>query len=396
MYNIENLQTIEYHHSMLLDSNRMQAFLRAILWCVKKGDIVLDLGCGTGILSYFACIAGAKQVYAVEQGPIIELAERICRENGFQDRVTFIHDWSTNVHLPEKVNVIVTETIGNIGFEEGILAWVMDARERLLSEGGFIIPGAIELSIVPVECPNDYSRLDSWLGDIFSLDFSAARSVNANNLNWTQFSTGALISKPACVVRAELTNVSSEELCADKSFICERDGLVHGLGGWFTAELAPGERLSNAPPLEAESWSHVFLPLERPMAVNAGDRLEVRILAKNNAAHWEWEVTLDSIGNRKKLSSNDIGHYCQSTVSGDLQTPANGSYLNHNPELNEYGELDLFILQSMDGNTPVKEIAHRVVAKFPTKFTNEESALNYVYASVRDCGRWIKENRQEG
>ena len=158
MYDIEILQTIDYHQSMVLDTIRTQMFLRAILSTVKMGDVVLDLGCGTGIMSYFACIAGAKRVYAVEQGSVIELAEHICQKNGFQERITFIHDWSTNIDLPQKVDVIISETIGNLGFEEGILGWVMDARERLLSERGSIIPGRIEMIIVPIESLDDYCR----------------------------------------------------------------------------------------------------------------------------------------------------------------------------------------------------------------------------------------------
>ena len=121
MYDDRTLQIIEYHRSMLIDEVRTTSFLRAILGAVKPGDVVLDMGCGTGVLSYFACIAGARRVYAVEQGPIIELAKAICQRNGYQERVIFLNDWSTNIDLPEPVDVIITETIGNLGFEEGIL-----------------------------------------------------------------------------------------------------------------------------------------------------------------------------------------------------------------------------------------------------------------------------------
>ena len=131
---------------MLIDEVRTTRFLRAILGAVKPGDVVLDMGCGTGVLSYFACIAGAKRVYAVEHESIIELAKAICGHNGFQERVIFINDWSTNIEMPEPVDVIITETIGNLGFEEGILGWIIDAKKRYLTEGGRIIPRSIEVN----------------------------------------------------------------------------------------------------------------------------------------------------------------------------------------------------------------------------------------------------------
>ena len=72
MYDRTILETVEYHRTMLADRVRMGSYLRAILKTVEPGDVVLDIGSGTGILAYFACMAGARRVYAVEQDPIVE------------------------------------------------------------------------------------------------------------------------------------------------------------------------------------------------------------------------------------------------------------------------------------------------------------------------------------
>ena len=53
-------------------------------------QIVLDVGCGTGILSMFASQAGAKHVYAVDCSSIIEQAQQIIDINGFTDKITLI------------------------------------------------------------------------------------------------------------------------------------------------------------------------------------------------------------------------------------------------------------------------------------------------------------------
>jgi predicted RNA methylase len=76
MYDDKFLEILEYHHSILFDEVRTEIFSRAILKTVK---LILDMGCGTGILSYFACMAGARRVYAVEQGSIIAAAKLICK-----------------------------------------------------------------------------------------------------------------------------------------------------------------------------------------------------------------------------------------------------------------------------------------------------------------------------
>ena len=187
MYDPTSAQTLEYHRSMLVDRVRMQSHLRAILKTVKPGDVVLDMGSGTGVLACFACMAGARRVYAVEQGPIIELAKAICRQNGFQDRVVFLNDWSTNVELPEPVDVMVTETIGNIGFEEGILGWVIDAKARLLAAGGRIVPHAVDLVAVPVEQTSDYDFfIDTWNQGFCTLNYAPARFLAVNTMQWTE------------------------------------------------------------------------------------------------------------------------------------------------------------------------------------------------------------------
>jgi protein arginine N-methyltransferase 1 len=61
---------------MLVDDDRCLDCMRAILQTVRPGHIVLDISSGTGILALFACPAGARRVYAVEQDSVIEVARR--------------------------------------------------------------------------------------------------------------------------------------------------------------------------------------------------------------------------------------------------------------------------------------------------------------------------------
>jgi len=130
---------VDEHRHYLADQARLSAFHRAIGEVVKPGDVVLDLGAGTGILGLLACRAGASRVYSIESSPLIDLTRDICRINGYSDRVQFINDLSTQVKLPEKVDAVVADQIGEFGFDAGILEYFADARERFLKPDGLMI-----------------------------------------------------------------------------------------------------------------------------------------------------------------------------------------------------------------------------------------------------------------
>jgi predicted RNA methylase len=385
MYDKTPLQTLDFHRSMLADEERCLGYMRAIFKTVHPGDVVLDIGSGTGILGLFACLAGARHVYALEQDAVIEVARQICRHNGFEERVTFVKDWSTNVELPERVDVVITETIGNIGFEEGILGWVIDARDRLLVPGGRIVPQAVELVAVPVEHPAAYRPVDVWLGDFFSFDFSAARAVAANNLHWIDLSPESFLSEPMRLARVDLAEVPGTDVSGSASYEVTREGALHGIGGWFASELAPGIRLSNAPPNQTPSWMHGFLPLVQPLPVAPGDRLRVEIEADANSAQWAWRVSMDGYTVHESTASSDIPHSDQTTRSGQLLSPTNRRTLELAPMRSQDAAVDFFVLQQMDGARTVEDVARQVAARFPAHLSFDH-ALARVHNLVEYYG----------
>ena len=110
-------ESIFGHRRMLADRVRMTAYQKAIREIVKDGDVVADIGTGSGVLAFFAIQAGASKVFAIESNEIIEDAERLARINGLEEKVVFIHGESDQVDLPEKVDVIISEIIGEFGLE---------------------------------------------------------------------------------------------------------------------------------------------------------------------------------------------------------------------------------------------------------------------------------------
>jgi protein arginine N-methyltransferase 1 len=94
-----------------------------------KDKIVLDVGCGTGILSMFAAKAGAKQVYGVDMSGIVEQAKKIIAKNGFADKITVIRGKIEEITLPvPKVDIIISEWMGYCLFYESMLDSVLYAR----------------------------------------------------------------------------------------------------------------------------------------------------------------------------------------------------------------------------------------------------------------------------
>ena len=131
---------LEVHRTMIRDRVRTEAFRRAIESVVRSGDVVLDVGAGSGILSLFAARAGAACVYAAERTTVAAVAQALAAANGVAEIVQVFHGDVTEIELPGRVDVIVSEWLGGSGIDEGMPGPVIAARDRWLKPGGVMIP----------------------------------------------------------------------------------------------------------------------------------------------------------------------------------------------------------------------------------------------------------------
>jgi len=288
-YDRSAVDTFDFHHSMLADKVRTSSFLRAVMEVVRPGDVVVDIGSGTGVLSLFAAMAGASHVYSIEREPVIEVAREIAVRNGLSERVTFISGFSPDVEIPELADVLVTETIGNVGFDEGIVAWVADARKRFLKPGARIVPGRVDAVASLVSVPRDFRTIQEWSNPLHTLDFSPLTRIARNSLLWTELSPAAIVTEPTVVFGTDFS-VDAPTLVGHVREEAIKDAFVHGIGVWFRSDLTPSATITNGPPNSVPSWEQGFLPIDEPIEVSAGDRVEFEVSSLDSGAEWTWRV----------------------------------------------------------------------------------------------------------
>ena len=139
------------HEEMLKDEVRTLSYRNAIMNNPQlfRDKVVLDVGCGTGILCMFAVRAGAKKVIGVDMSNIIDQAREIITANGMDDVVTLVKGKVEDVDLGlgpgGKVDVIVSEWMGYFLFYESMLDTVLLARDQYLKPGGVMLPDTATL-----------------------------------------------------------------------------------------------------------------------------------------------------------------------------------------------------------------------------------------------------------
>jgi SAM-dependent methyltransferase len=276
------------HARMLFDSVRVEAYQAAIHKVVRAGDVVADIGTGTGLLAFLAIQAGASRVHAIERSPAIKWARQLAKANGWADRVVFHEADSRRVNLPERVNVIISELIGLMAFEEGIIESMYDARERLLKPGGRLIPQCVRLRAVPVEEENIYRGcISCWETPILGIKYNTMRQVAVRTCYITDVSCNTFLSEPQDHVKVNLvTSERIQKLRKQLVFDVSRSGHATGAALWFDADLAPAVTLSSAPWMRTH-WKQGFAPIKQPIDVNAGDQLtlDIEMILRSQPTH---------------------------------------------------------------------------------------------------------------
>jgi hypothetical protein len=290
---------------MLDDHPRTQTFVRAIRDVVRPGDVVVDIGTGSGVLAIAAARAGARHVYAIEGGSIAMAAREIVAANGLAERITVIEGRSTAVTLPERADVLVSETIGNDPFDEGILDTVRDARLRLLRPGARLVPASVAARVAPVDVPETFlaprtvlsSSVERWR-TAYAIDFGpletyARRASQRMPVLLHEARSWRRVGDPVTLVEQQLVRFEGEavEAHADVSLSAPAEHL--GLLCTFDALIAPGYPLSTAQPQDPStcSWQGLVAYVATRGPVPAGAVVRVTYSCVNGSPEFQASVS---------------------------------------------------------------------------------------------------------
>ena len=364
---------LDEHREYLADGPRLDAFARALGEVVRPGDVVLDLASGTGILGYLALQAGAARVYAVDDGPIIDVARRFAAANGYADRVTFLREFSTRVTLPELADVVVCDQIGHLGVEAGVFEFLLDAERRLLKPGARAVPGGIRFEVAGLESDELRRRLDFWETRPAGLDVRVARETAFNTGYPFAIAPSQLLTAPSEAASATLPPATLAAVAGETERVVTRRGRLDGIGAWFVAELAPGVTMTNGPrDPHRINRRQVMLPIERPVDVEPGDRVTIRLHMLPRDAVVTWQVTV----RRREASLATSRH---STFRGMLLSDEERARTapDLRPELTEAGRARRTVLELCDGRT-VREIEQGTFERHPALFPGPAEAAVFV------------------
>ncbi len=260
--------SLRTHLEMLHDRVRCLAYQRALSSMVRD-KIVLDVGCGSGILSMFAARAGAKLVLAVDMN-IPPGTEEVTRANGLADRVQFFPGDIRDIGLPiDSVDIIVSEWMGGLLLMEDMLPAVLYARDHWLKPGGILLPDRALLFLAPLR---DVAGIDSK-------NFPTLRETISSQMWVAHIDPSRFLAEPFCILDLNLNSVQEPDAKSYQSafrFTINETGVLNGFGLWFDvlfSETSPPGLLSTAPWLPPTHWSQGLWILPTDIDVSPGDKV---------------------------------------------------------------------------------------------------------------------------
>ena len=253
---------VHYHHNMLMDQNRMHGFKSAIHYAVKPGAKVLELGGGTGVLSWFAA-AKASKVWCVEFNPdMVREARKMLAMNPNGEKVEVVHADAFEFLPPEPVDVVICEMIHVAMLREKQVEVMESFKRRYLARFGgplpVFLPEAVIMAVQPLQQDYDFEGFHAPI-----VQFQATRVVQPGTIE---------LAAPAVYSVIDFSQPTDTLVTWTGRFRAEKSGTLNALRFITKNILAVLPEESST-----IDWlnDYMAMPLATPLAVRAGDIIDV-------------------------------------------------------------------------------------------------------------------------
>ncbi|KAH6685288.1 HNRNP arginine N-methyltransferase [Plectosphaerella plurivora] len=278
------------HEEMLKDEVRTRSYMNAIVQNkhIFKDKVVLDVGCGTAILSMFAVKAGAKHVIGVDMSTIIFKAREIVKANGMADKITLIQGKMEEVELPfPKVDIIISEWMGYFLLYESMLDTVLYARDRYLVKEGLIFPDKAIIYAAGIEDGEYKDEKIGFWDNVYGFDYTPLKEIALAEPLVDTVEVKAVVTEPAPVLTLDLykCQVSDLDFVANFSLPARRDDFIHAIVSWFDIEFTAAHkpiRFSTGPHTKYTHWKQTVFYLKDVLTVQQGEEVPCTLVVKPN------------------------------------------------------------------------------------------------------------------
>lgn len=272
---------------MLKDTVRTDAY-RDFIYNNKSlftGKVVLDVGCGTGILSMFCAKAGAARVIAVDNSAIIDKARENVFNNGFADTITCLRGKIEEVTMPvECVDIIVSEWMGYCLLYEAMLDSIIWARDKYLRSDGLMVPSHINLWVAPVADPDYVADHIAFWRDVYGFDMKAMQAGIHEDAQVLTMPAGTVCAEPSPLLQLSLRSTSVKDLSFKRTWQANLTQDIDALDGfiiWFDTFFTCSKDDHVPGAAKAEDWAKTG---KRGNAFTTGP--------KGKETHWKQGVLL--------------------------------------------------------------------------------------------------------
>jgi len=299
----------DIHETMLKDSVRTDAY-RDFIYNHKSlfaGKTVLDVGCGTGILSMFCAKAGAVRVIAVDNSAIIDKARENIFNNGFADKITCLRGKIEEVTLPvDRVDIIVSEWMGYCLLYEAMLDSVIYARDKYLTPDGLMIPSHMNMWVAPVADPEYIIDHIAFWRDVYGFDMKAMQAGIHDDAQVLHMPARTVCADPFPFLQLSLHTTTVKDLVFKRKWQAKLKEDIDALDGfiiWFDSFFMPSREDVVPESARAEEWTKEG---KKGIAFTTGPG--------GKETHWKQGVML--IDNTKEKPAS---HQAGEEISGQLE-----------------------------------------------------------------------------